>query len=157
MEFQVHVDSHELSKFKRRAIHHYKKVKGEYIELLFIHRAIGEYHIKEFRKVKILKSDWNGLEPDVPDYERLIAEAKSLGLEVGSIHTHPSEYGTHPSRQDYIDKMGDILIGVCEIYDPEFVSCPVCFPVKDRPKGKGIRTSIDFWIPQQPCKIVKVK
>lgn len=149
--FRVYVDGKALAAFRRRVLRYYRKHKTEYMEVLFIHRAVSEFHVREFRQIKILSSTYDMVAYCPEDWSALTKEARSLGLEVGSIHTHPSSYGTQPSKEDYTSGEGDVLIGICEIYDPNYPSCITCGPVQSKTASKRFSTKLDFWIPVRPC------
>ena len=137
LSVDVYVDAAQQRAFRRRAIAAFKDNK-EYMEVLFIRRAVGEFHIQEFRPVKVLSAGPYRLEPDPDDYQRLLDEAEYMGLEFGSLHTHiigdasPSE-ADHQSGADY----REALMGICYISEE---------------KGKA-KSRIEFWQPQRPAKL----
>jgi len=137
----VYVDAAQQARFRRRALRAFHK-NQEYAEAIFIRRGLGEFHVERFVPLHITKADAYLVEYDDVHYAALKNEARAQGLEVGTIHTHVVlESGSAPSKHDHLDgvKEGEALVGVCEI--------------EKKKHSRRARITIDFWQPQQPCKL----
>lgn len=142
--FDVHIRKEDLAAFRRRVLYHYKQKPGhEYMEVIFIRKGVGEYHIESFHKIKITDTSPYHVDYDDEQYQAYKREAKDLGLEYGSIHTHTVS-DTSPSVHDHCSAAaeGDALVGIMEI---------------DKPATGKLKTKLDFWIPQLPCKINQIR
>jgi proteasome lid subunit RPN8/RPN11 len=143
LAFDVHIRNKDLASFRRRVLYHYRKKPGhEYMEVIFVRRGVGEYHVVSFHKIRMTKTSPYVVEYDDLQYQALKNQARSEGLSLGSIHTHTVS-DSSPSRHDVTSGVeeGDSLIGICEVSDD---------------KGK-LSTKLDFWIPMLPCLINQVK
>lgn len=142
--FDVHIRNKDLAAFRRRVLYHYRKKPGhEYMEVLFLRKGLGEFHIESFHKIRITKSSPSVIKFDPLHFQALKNEALSLGLDYGTIHTHtlcdssPSTFDHEAGIQE-----GEALMGICE--------------VDVLPSGK-MKTHIDFWMPQLPCRINQIR
>lgn len=142
-QVDVFVDADQQRGFKRRAVAAFHKDK-EYMEAIFIRRAVGEFHVERFIKLKLTKQEDGMVDCDNVQYRALKAEAKSLGLEFGSVHTHlwgDSSLSEWDHKESV--KEGETLVGVC-------------FITKDEKTGK-VKTQLDFWQPQLPAKLKVIR
>ena len=141
--FNVHIRKKDLAAFRHRVLYHWrKKPKHEYMEVIFIRKGVGEFHIESFHKIKMTNTSPYIVEYSDLEYTALKNEAASHGLSVGSIHTHTvcdsaASYHDHCSGVE----AGDTLMGICAVEKGE----------KDK-----MTTKLDFWIPQLPCRITQI-
>lgn len=142
--FDVHIRNKDLAAFRRRVLYHYRQKPGhEYMEVMFLRRGIGEFHIESFHKIRIEKSSARLVKYDDLHFQALKNEAASLGLDYGTIHTHTIS-DSAPSTCDHETGIeeGEILMGICEV---------------DVLATGKMKTHVDFWIPQLPCKINQIR
>ena len=99
LSVDVYVDAAQQRAFRRRAIAAFKDNK-EYMEVLFIQRGVGNFHIKQFHRVTMTIQDDCHLDVDPVEYQALRNEAHNLGLEFGTVHTHISGDAA-PSEVDW--------------------------------------------------------
>ena len=142
--FDVHIRKKDLAAFRRRVLYHYrKKPKHEYMEVIFVRKGVGEFHIESFHKIRMTNTSPYIVEYDEVQYQAYKNEAAAAGLSLGSIHTHTVS-DTSASYHDHCTGVeeGDTLMGICGV---------------DEVKGtKKLTTKLDFWIPQLPCKINQI-
>ena len=140
--FNVHIRKKDLAAFRRRVLYHYrKKPKHEYMEVIFVRKGVGEFHIESFHKIHMSKTSKYEVEYSDLVYLAFKNEAASLGLSMGTIHTHTicdsaASYHDHCSGVE----AGDTLMGICAVESD----------------GKRLSTKLDFWIPQLPCRITQI-
>lgn len=139
----IFVDSDQQRAFRRRAVSAFHK-NQEYMEAIFIRRGVGEFHVVKFIKLKLIKQGPEIVDSDDVQYNALKNEAKNLGLEFGTIHTHLYN-DTAPSEWDHKEGLveGEALVGVCSVWT-------------DEQTGKT-HSRIGFWQPQHPCALHVVK
>jgi hypothetical protein len=141
----IFVDAKQQRRFRRRAIRAFHK-NQEYVEVIFVRRGVGEFHVEQFRPLHINWATAKGVSYDETEYLALKNEAHNLGLEIGTVHTHILN-DSAPSKQDHTDgvKDGEVLVGVCEIEKTK--------------TGRAKVVTLDFWQPQLPCclRIVKTR
>lgn len=135
----IFVDEKEQRGFKRRAVAAFHK-NQEYMEAFFIRRGVGEFHIVKFIKLKLIKQADDIVDCDSVQYRALRNEARNLGLEFGTIHTHL--YGDS-SLSEWDHKEA--------VKEHETIAA-VCFIWRDENTNK-VKTRIDYWQPQLPCKL----
>jgi hypothetical protein len=141
--FNVHIRKKDLAAFRRRVLYHWrKKPKHEYLEVIFVRKGVGEFHIESFHKLELTKTSPHTVEYRDLEYTALQNEAASLGFSMGTIHTHTicdsaASYHDHCSAVE----SGDTLMGICEVEEGDH--------------GK-MTTKLDFWIPQLPCRITQI-
>jgi hypothetical protein len=147
-ELDVFISDKDRRGFIRRALRFYHKDGSEHIEGAVVRMAVGQYHIERLVRLKILRRgvDEDGF-PSIEycphDFAAKKAAAEADGLKFITIHSHPN-CDSSPSKCDHISgvKDGEILVGVLEVWEDD---------------KKRIRTSLDFWIPQLPCKVNVLK
>jgi hypothetical protein len=142
--FEVHIRNKDLAAFRRRVLYHYRqKPKHEYMEFIFIRKGLGEFHIDSFHKIRLINTSPYVVEYDPLAFQALKNEAIAAGLGYGTIHTH-TLYDTSPSVVDHCSGVeeGETLMGICEV---------------DKPAKGKMKTKLDFWIPQLPCKVTQVR
>jgi hypothetical protein len=135
----IYVDDTQQRRFRRRAIRAFHQ-NQEYVEAIFVRRGVGEFHVEQFRPLLITFANLKGVNYDDVQYNALRNEAKTLGFELGTIHTH-IKCDSSPSTQDHTDgvKEGEVLVGICEIEKTK--------------TGRAKVVTLDFWQPQLPCKL----
>ena len=133
----IFVDATQQRTFKRRAVAAFHKNK-EYMEAIFVRRGVGEFHVVKFIKLILLKQGPEIVDSDDVEYKALKNEAKNLGLEFGTVHTHLYN-DSAPSEWDHKESVGEALVGVCSVWTDE--------------KTQKTHSRIDFWQPQLPCKL----
>lgn len=139
----IYVDDRQQRAFRRRAIKAFH-LDQEHVEAVFIRRGVGEFHVERFIPLHITKATRKEVQYDEVHYRALQNEARELGLEFATIHTHIVA-DSAPSKHDHTEgvREGEILVGVCEI---------------ERSKaGKAKIITLDFWQPQLPCALKIVK
>lgn len=135
--FDVHISDSVQRGIRRRCARRYPK---EYGEAMFVRRGVGEFHIEKCVKISIDSADRTGLAFNELSYAAARNQARAEGLEFATFHSHP-ECDGGPSAFDHTEgcKEGEILMGIVEVW-------------KDKKTGK-IRTRLEFWQPQLPCKV----
>jgi Fe-S oxidoreductase len=135
----IYVDDAQQRGFRRRAIRAFHKGQ-EYIEAVFIRRGLGEFHVERFVPLIITHAGRKIVNWDETQYNALKNEAKNLGLEFGTIHTHIVT-DSAPSKYDHVESVaaGELLVGVCEIEKTK--------------SGRAHIVTLDFWQPQLPAKL----
>lgn len=141
----IYVDDRQQRAFRRRAIRAFHKDQ-EHVEAVFIRRGVGEFHVERFIPLTILSASKKEVQYDETHYKALRNEARNKGLEFGTIHTHIIS-DSSPSKHDHTEgvKEGETLVGVCEIEKTK----------GEHPRAKVV--TMDFWQPQQPCKLHLVR
>lgn len=135
----VHVSDTILRAIRRRGIAAFHQ-KKEAMGVLFFRRGIGEFHVEKLLKVMIDGASFEQVDANEIHFQALRNEARELGLEFGTWHTHINEYGGAPSKHDHTDGVayGEVLMGILEIWQD---------------KGKRLKTTLHFWQPQLPARV----
>jgi proteasome lid subunit RPN8/RPN11 len=142
--FDVHIRNKDLAAFRSRVLYHYKKKpEHEYMEVIFVRKGLSEFHIESFHKIRMLNTSPYVVEYDQLQFQALKNEARELGLEFGTIHTHTMG-DTSPSACDHSSGVAEeeSLMGICEV---------------DKLENGRMKTKLDFWVPQIPLKINQIR
>jgi hypothetical protein len=110
----------------------------EYMEMFSYEEIKGEFYIREFFILAFAEQTSTSISFYLKEYRRVKKQILSSGRKVGCIHTHLDYEEAVPSLADWkgTGACDEGLMGICSLWSA----------------GNKIKSSINYWIPELPCK-----